>query len=189
MVRFGHRHDQFYKGDIQLCQAVPLWQVPDTWAFFCPEDADVVQDRHGDRNLWVAKFLGSPSRSSSLFLSRPEPSGLHMLVLLPFSLLRFWKSCNTRQPSWHARQVKCQTLVCQWICGHSWLALRLSCWSAACGNTMAEGGWVRTQPSSVMCVQSRLLDPSSVWSALHKPSYHTRGCKPEPSAIFVVSFL
>ena len=25
--RFGHRHDQFYTGDIRLRQAVPLWQV------------------------------------------------------------------------------------------------------------------------------------------------------------------
>ena len=36
---------------------------------------------------------------------------------------------------------------------------------------------------AVMCVQSFLLDPLSVWSALPTPSYHARGRMPELSAL------
>ena len=68
----------------QLLVAPPLPNLPGNWAFFGPEDS--VQDRPGDRNLWVAKVLGRFRDLCDVFLSRPEPSGLHMLVFFPLFL-------------------------------------------------------------------------------------------------------
>ena len=81
---FARQYSTTLASSLFGCQlSVPLFlNLPDTWAFFCPEDADVVQDR----NLWVAKFLRRLSGSLSPFLSRPESSGLHMLVFSPWFL-------------------------------------------------------------------------------------------------------
>ena len=82
--QYWYHYVAFISACCQLLVAPPLPNLPDNWAFFGPEDS--VQDRPGNRNMWVAKFLGRFRDLCDIFLSRPQPSGLHMLVFFPLFL-------------------------------------------------------------------------------------------------------